>query len=313
MNALLAPHGEAVDVGGGASGRMSITIQGGPGGAAAGVWGAGESAALSGSATGVAERVVGETATGRIPPVRPSGTLLSGIRAIPGTWSGSAAGLAASVTPARIAAAIAEAVRQAGAAAAAAPAAPAPAAAGAAPAAAPRPSIRTVRQLYARALGVVQNAARSAARSELRAFVSSEIQPVLTASVATLRVDIAADVNRAMTTPADALAADAPPDPDLRAMVGGMKTRLEAATPAERIRRIRTPPPPIRCAPPPQRLRPTTPNQEVTYSNKGMMSDNTGDVRADQLRDMVAQFNDRVAHPDLRHENEDSFRVERAS
>jgi len=229
--------------------------------------------------------VVGATSSGPIPPVRPSASLVSQIRGIPASWGTTATGLPARVSPGALATAIAAAMGT-------------PGGGGAAPA-------TTVREAYRRALALVGAAARSAARSEIRRFVSAQVEPLLLASVTTLQGAISADVARVVSTPAGAVAASSPPDPNLRAVVTAMETRLAAQTPAGQ-----DPASPSASAANP--ASPTNnpsgaavPGQEVTYDNRGMMSDNSRDLRVDQFEGLVTQFNDEANG--LKSSREDPF------
>jgi len=306
--ALQASQGTKVNVGGGPSGQIGINIAGGPGGAGSGIWAAANSGPLATSAGGVATSSVGAAGTtGRIPPVRPSASLIAQVAGIPAAWATAPASLAASITPSAIAAAMASAISAAAAAAAAPAPAAAPAAAGAGPAPAP-PPVAGVGRAYRLTFDMIQAAARSAARSQIRSFLASQLAPLLAANVTALESSIRADVNRVMAMPAGAVAASSPPDASLRAVVSAMQARLAAQTPAGQDPTSATASAANPASPTNNPTGGAVASQDVTYDNTGMMSDNSGDIRPDQFQQMVGQFNN--AANGLIREGESPFTAE---
>jgi len=283
--ALMGVHGTA-DVGGGLS--VNITIEGQAGGAAAtGVWNAASGGAMAANASAEADRVVGALQTGRVPPVRPSGALLRQLESLPAGWAAFAAAapaalsagtLQADLTTALAGAWIARMMGGGGAAA-----------------------ITRGPALAAAVNGAVRTAARTAATNAVRAFLSAEINPVLQTSVTALMAAVGDEVSRVMTTPAGALAATAPKDPDLAAMATTLNTQLQAqiatATAVAAVTPGSTPVDPGV----------TAPAQAVTYGTVNMMSDNASVFRVDQFAELANQFNS----SGLRHDREDAFHAER--
>ncbi len=290
FQALLAPHDQPVDVGGGGSGRMSVNIHGSAGsGSGTGIWGAAGSGPLAGNASALAQQVVGDSSAGPVPPVRPSSSLVSQVAGIPATWRTAAGGLAAAITPAGLSAAMSAAITARGA-----------VSGGDGP-------IGSVVEAYHRALALVGSSARAAARSEVRRFVGAQIAPALSANVSALQGQVSADVTQVMATPARTVAAAAPPDPDLRAVVTAMQARLASATPAGADATNRNAPAANPGSPANNPTGAAVPAQEVTYSNTGMMSDNSGEIRTDQFADFANLFND--PSNGLHRSNEGQFRA----
>ena len=282
--ALMGVHG-AADVGGGLS--VNITIEGGAGGAAAtGVWNAASGGTMAANASAEADRVVGALQTGRVPPVRPSGSLLRQLESLPAGWTAftaaapaalASATLEADLTTALAAAWVARMVSGGGAAITRGPA------------------------LASAVDGAVRTAARTAATNAVRAFLSAEINPVLQTSVTALMSAVGDEVTRIMTTPAGALAAAAPKDPDLAAMAATLNTQLQTqAAVATAVAAV---------TPGSAQVDPgtTAPPQAVTYGTVNMMSDNASVFRVDQFAELATQFNG----SGLRHDREDSFHAEK--
>ncbi|HYN69856.1 MAG TPA: hypothetical protein VEX41_06580 [Candidatus Eisenbacteria bacterium] len=285
LAALTAPHDKKADVGGGPSGQIKITIQGSAGGAGAGIWGAGESGALAANATAVAGTTVGAAGTARgVPPVRPATSLIAKIEEIPGVWAAATAAGGGAVSAPHVLGTMLGS-----------------AAAGALGLSGP---ITTAAKLQALTRKVVQTAARNTAIETIRTTIASQLGPIYSTHVSSLQADVAQEVTRIMTTPAAGAAAAAPKDPDLAAVAAAMKTRLDAQTPAGR-----TDTNPARAGA--GAAEPAAGSQEVTYKNTGIMGDNSADVRPDQFKTMVSQFNSIT--PALRHANEDEFRAEKAA
>jgi hypothetical protein len=282
--ALMGVHG-AADVGGGLS--VNITIEGGAGGpAATGVWNAASGGAMAANASAETDRVVGALQTGRVPPVRPSGALLRQLESLPTGWAAFSAAapaalasttLEADLTTALTAAWVARMVSGGGAAIARGPA------------------------LASAVDGAVRTAARTAATNAVRAFLSAEINPVLQTSVTALMSAVGDEVTRIMTTPAGALAAAAPKDPDLAAMAATLNSQLQTqAAVAGAVAAV---------TPGSTQVDPgsTAPPQAVTYGTVNMMSDNASVFRVDQFAELATQFNG----SGLRSDREDSFHAEK--
>ncbi len=279
--ALLDPHSQKVSVGGGPSGDIDINIAGGPARGGSGVWGAlrrGQPQAADAAA--LADRMVGPA--GRVPPVAPPGSLLARIQAIPGTWS-----------PEWIAAMIHE-----------------PqtttlmnSALGNAAALLTPGSVSGLPTLYVRARTLVQNAAQAAAETQVQQLLMFDVDQAISDSTSGLQTEIDTAVEQVMNTPAGAVAAAAPPDPHLTAVVAAMQQRLAAQAPAQPAGRTHSQPTLDASGAP-------VASQEITYSNTGMMSDNSGDIRPDQFARIAAAFNAR--QPELRHADESEFRAERS-
>jgi hypothetical protein len=164
--------------------------------------------------------------------------------------------------------------------------------------------ITTMGRLYREGYNAVQWAAYNAARTELVGLLSGQIDPIVAANVEALRTSVREEVLQVMATPAGAVAAAAPKDPEIAAMAGAMKDRLAAQTPAGR-----TSTNPAGAGQP--ATEPAAGSQEIRYSTTGIMSDNSADVRPDQFERMVKEFNDNK--PALRHEREEMFTVDRGA
>jgi hypothetical protein len=229
---------------------------------------------VAGAAGGLVTSSVGAAGGGTVPTVRPSDTLIAKIQAIPGIWASSSGGVGASINGGAIAGAMSSVVSAIGTMKAVA------AAMGAGGTAAP-----TVRDLYALARDLTQGSARAASESTVREFLTGELAKTFKTHVDQLSTDVREEVDRVMTTPAATTAAAGPKDPNIAALVSGMQTRLAAQTPAgQTSANPLSPDPKVGEATAP-------PNQEVTYSNTGMMSDNTADLRVDQFQQLVGVFN----------------------
>jgi hypothetical protein len=165
-----------------------------------------------------------------------------------------------------------------------------------------------VGRAYRLTFDMVQAAARSAARSQIRSFLASQLAPLLAANVTALETSIRADVTRVMGTPAGAVAASSPPDPNLRAVVSAMQARLAAQTPAGQDPTNASASAANPASPTNNPTGGAVASQDVTYDNTGMMSDNSGDIRPDQFQQMVGQFNN--AANGLIREGESPFTAE---
>ena len=275
----------------GASASVSIDIAGTPvssapgaaQGTGSGVWDAAASGPAAANAAGVADSVLGASPVpgARIPPVRPSSTLLGQISALPGTWSAASGGVAPMLSSAivmpQVIAALASALAAAG-----------------APGA---PTMTTPQQVYRGILAMVQNIGTAVGTNVVRSAVAAQVDPLIAASVKALETAVEADVEATMGTPAGALAAKAPKDPKLAALAAQMQGQLVtdmAGTIAAKPGNLDNP-------------GGAAPAQSVTFTTVGMMGDNTADVRPDQFADLVSRFN--TADPKLVREDEEPFKA----
>lgn len=288
--ALMSAHG-AADVGGIG---MNITVQGNAGitsaGAAvvppSGVWNAAAGGPSAGSAAAVVDQVVGAAGTGgRVPPVRPSSSVLRQLTSLPAAWSAFSAAaptaLASGTLQGDLVTALGAAwvARVTG--------------GGAGPA-----TVTRTRALQAAVNAAVRSAATAAATNAVRAFLNAEITPVLQASVTSLQAAVGAEVTRIMASPAGALAASGPTDPHLAALATTLRARLQAEVTAATA---------AQTAAGTTAVNPgtTAPAQSVTYGTVNMMSDNTSVFRPDQFAELANQFN----ASGLRRDREGEFRA----
>jgi hypothetical protein len=227
------------------------------------------------AAAGLATSSVGPGAgTPALPAVVPGSSLQGRLMALPATWDAAGSLLETGVTAAAIASNMKAVLAAAAAVAAIAAVVPLPGLAA--------PTIRAKRDLYRRALQLVTNASAEAARQVTTDLVAASITPALTSSVADLEAAIKAEVSRVMTTPPAGVAALGPADPNMAALVGAMKTTLDANKRAT-----------AGTGRDPTGGGRTAPAQDVTYSYQGLMGSNkTMAVRPDQFDPMVAHFND---------------------
>jgi len=239
-----------------------------------GLWAAASTGPLAASAATVADQSVGRLPTGRSPRVRP-GTLIGQLDALPASWRGfataapaalGAAGLQSDISTALAAA---MAARLLG-------AAPIPAAVTSA-----APMIRAVN-------AAVNAAAMAAGTNAVRAFLASQITPVLAGSVVPLIASIDAEVATVMATPAGAVAAAAPRDPAIAAIASNMRTQLQAAQTAGAAALAATPAGSGATGVSPGA---TAPPAAVTYNTHNIMSDNSFVFRNDQMNDIAGYFN----------------------
>ena len=142
---------------------------------------------------------------------------------------------------------------------------------------------------------------RPPAINAVRAFLQSEIQPVMRTSTTSLMTSIGDEVTRVMGTPANQLALTSPPRSGHR--LAGFQHAHDVAGPGRRHgsrpkRRLAT-----------TALDPgtTAPAQQVTYSTVNMMSSNDDIFRQDQFTALAAVFN---GESSLKHDREGSFHVE---
>jgi hypothetical protein len=141
------------------------------------------------------------------------------------------------------------------------------------------PTIAGGRALYARAHGMVNNAASEAAKQLAADLLNTVIPPVITSGVTDLQTSIQTEVDKVMGTPPSGVAALGS-NPAMAAMVAAMKTRLDAdKTAAAGGKRD-----PVAAG--------NAPDQDVTYSHQGLMGSHSNmSIREDQLRPLVKQFN----------------------
>ena len=248
---------------------------------------------IAGAAGTEAANVVGPTPAGPgLPPVAvPPATLVGQLSALPATWSAAGSQLETSVTPAAFSAAMTAGLKSTAAAAAAATAVAAAAPGYVAPA-----KLGTSAALYRKALTMVDNAARASARQVVNDLLRETVKPTLTAGVSSLQSSIATEVTRITTTPPAGMAVAGPADPQMAAIVGAMKTRLDT----DKAATANTGRDPTKGGGP-------VADQNVTYSAQGLMgSNNTAAVRTDQLQLMVDTFNAKLR----KVPREDTFTIE---
>jgi hypothetical protein len=291
FQALMGAHG-AADIGGLG---MNITVEGHAGidangvavTNAVGVWNAAATGAAAGNASAVADRVAGALQTGRVPPVRPSGSILRQLESLPAGWAAFSAAAPAALSTATLQADLSTALsaawvaRMMG------------LGGGGAP-------ITRGRALAAAVDAAVRNAATAAATNAVRAFLNAEINPVLQTSVTALVAAVRDEVDRIMGTPAGALAAAAPRDPDITALATSMNTQLQTQITSAVAAQATAP------GTTPVNPGTTAPAQSVTYGTVNMMSDNTSVFRPDQFAELANQFNG----SGLRRDREGTFRAE---
>jgi hypothetical protein len=262
--ALDAPQSEKVAVTG--FGDVSINVQSSVGATT------GAGTALQPAAAAEAGGVVGKTGPG-LPAIPPPPTLVGQLAAAPATWSTAGGAIESGITAAAFAAKMVATLK-----AQAASAAPPPGVA-------PPPKLASARSLYEKAYALINSAARTASRQVAADLVKSSLDPILVSSVTALQTVIGAEVTRLMTSTPAQLAANPAPDPNMAAIVAGMKTRLDTAKTAL----AGTGQDPLGVA------GATTPAQDVTYSYQGLMGSNkTTELRAEQFQPVVDGFNDKL-------------------
>ncbi len=281
--ALLAPHKTNVAVAG--LDDVSINISTGVYSAA------GATTPLAASATTEATNVVGPAAPGPRLPAAPPSSLIAQLSALPATWSSAGSQLESSVTSAAFSTAMAAGLKSAAAAAAL-----VAAAAAALPGFAPPPKLASARALYRRAFTLVNNSAAAAAKQVVGDILLTTVKPTLAASVSSVQSSINAEVTRITTTPPASIAAAGPADPQMAAIVTGLKTRLDADKTAT-----------SGTGRDPTKGGGSAPDQNVTYSAQGLMgSSNASTVRSDQMQGMVDAFNAKLR----KVPREDAFTVD---
>ncbi|GAA1847185.1 hypothetical protein GCM10009750_37040 [Agromyces salentinus] len=282
------------DVGGNLG--MHINIEGGSGitpdgrpavGGATGLWAGGP--ANAGDLSAVVDQVAGASRTGRVPPLRASGSILRDLTSLPAGWAALAGGAPASMSVATVTNDVKQSLANAFTARVG-----AIILGGAAPTTTDR-----LGTFVAGLNGAARIAAAAASTNAVRTFLTSEIEPVVTRSTTSLMAAIGGEVTRIMGTPAEQLALTAPRDPAIASIASAMSTRLAVSSLTATASQIGA----LRPAVNPGT---TAPAQEVTYSTVNMMSDNTDIFRADQFADIATVFND----SGLKRSREGDFRVE---
>jgi hypothetical protein len=292
--ALDALHG-AVDIGGIG---MNITVEGTAGitsdGRAvippSGVWAATSAGGMRTTAGRVVGRVVGAgQRQGKPPPVRPAASLIGQLDALPKAWTTFATSAPAALSSATLQTDLTTALAAAWLARLGTPA---------------RRTVSRAKVLAAAADRAVHQAALAASTNAVRAYLASQVEPVLQASVTALSGAITTEVTTLMSTPAGTAATAAPKDPDLARLATRLKTRLTAEVAAAKAAQAASP------GSTPVDPGAAAPGQSVTYGTVNMMSDNTNVFRADQFADLAKQVNDPANR--LRKDREDPFKVEKA-
>ncbi len=284
-----AAHG-AVDVGGV---NMKINIEGNAGITAAGnavapplgLWAGGGAPAADIAST--VDQAAGKLRTGRVPPVRPSGSILRELSTLPAGWDAFRAAAPAALAGGTLISDLNTALLGQWLANLAS-AAPAPAA------------IAGRRALWRAVNKSVHDASQAAATNAVRAFLQSELQPVMRTSTASLMTSIGDEVTRIMGTPANQLALTSPRDPAIASVVSTMRSTLLAQSVAAQAAQITAGTTPIDPGT-------SAPAQQVTYSTVNMMSSNDDIFRQDQFTDLANVFNGESA---LKRDREGPFHVE---
>ena len=209
------------------------------------------------------------------PVIFPASGLIGQLSALPATWGTAGSAVESGVTPAAFATKMADLVKSATAAASVAPPPGAPA---------PPPKLQKAKQLYAKALAVVNAMSKETCRQLASDLINTVVGPVLTTSVQDLETTIQTEVNKVMGTPPGGIAALGPPNPQMAALVSHMKAQLDADKAAA-----------AGGGHTPLGTGKAAPDQNVTYSVQSLMgsSKNTS-IRADQFNPMVAQFNSKL-------------------
>ena len=281
--ALNAPHGQNVAVAG--LGDVRINVQSAVRSSTA------SGTALAGNATALATSTVGPSAAPAggggapggggpaLPAIPPPTSLVGQISALPATWAAAGSTLEAGVTPAAFATKLQAILPNAAVAALGAAIAGLPGGSG--------PSVGTHGQLYRRAYELLNNAATEAATQLAAELIETAVNPVLQSSVTSLQTAISSEAANVMTMGPAALAAAGNPNPNMRAIVSGMKARLDA----DKAATAGTGRDPLGAA------GGTAPAQDVTYSYQGLMGSNAStEIRSDQFAPMLQQFNARLTN-----------------
>ncbi|MGX5697321.1 hypothetical protein ACWKWP_14065 [Agromyces soli] len=280
----------------GANLGMHINIEGSSGltsdgraavGGATGLWAGGP--ANAGDLAAVVDQVAGASRTGRVPPIRASGSILRDLTSLPAGWAAFAGGAPASMSVATVTADVKQSLASAF-------------IARVGPILAGTAAPTTTARLGAFVAGLnaaARTAATAASTNAVRTFLTSEIQPVISRSTTSLMAAIAAEVTRIMGTPAEQLALAAPRDPAIASIASAMSTRLATAALTATASQI------VQGRP---AINPGTgaPAQEVTYDTVNMMSDNSDLFRADQFADIATAFNG----SGLKRSREGDFHIE---
>jgi hypothetical protein len=295
-HALMGAQG-AANVGGvgihiNIQGNAGITATGQAVIPATGIWNAAATGPMAANAGSIVDHVAGPLKTGRIPPVRPSGSILRQLESLPAGWAGFAKAAPATLSAGTLQADIGTALGAAWAAQLVATMA----------GMAPSPPPIAARAALRQAIGAsVHTAAVAAATNAVRAFLNDEINPILTSSVTALMAAIGDEVTRIMGTPAEQLALTSTRDPDVAAMASNLSAQLKAQVAAAQAAQA--------AAPGSTAINPgtTAPPQQVTYGTVGMMSDNTEVFRQDEFTHLATLVNGKS---ELRHDREDAFTVQ---
>ena len=207
------------------------------------------------------------------PAISPPATLIDKLSAMPATWGAAGSAVETGITPDKYAAKMVGTLKAAQAVAAVA-------------SLVGIGSIDTTGALYRDAYGLVTNAAQTAARELATELIATTMTPVLTTGVSDLESAIGTEVGKVMGTPASSVAGLGTPDPNMVALVGAMKARLDAdKTAAAGGKRD-----------PLGQTGGTAPAQDVTYDYQGLMGNNaTTAMRPDQFGPMLNQFNDNLS------------------
>jgi hypothetical protein len=222
-----------------------------------GTTGAGKAAA-----SGLADTVVGGPG---LPKIVPSTTLLGQLEAIPQQWKEPGKGIDSAYTAATIQPQVAAAVD-------------------AAVATGAFPKVTGVGQLYLRVLRLVDSTARASARKAADAFVDQAVRGKVDTQLTELRGQIETEVATTLGMKAGAVAAKAPPDPNVTALA----TKLHALLQSQQNK--------ANYDPKVGEINPGTGSAgtDVRHSSNSVMSSNdvakTG-FRADLVQPVVDQFN----------------------
>jgi hypothetical protein len=204
-----------------------------------------------------------------LPAISPPATLIDKLAALPTTWSAAGSAVETGITPDRYTAKMVATLKAAQAVAAVA-------------SLVGIGDIGTTSALYREAYALVTNAAQTASRELATELIGTTMTPVLTTGVSDLESAIATEVGKVMGTPASGVAGLGTPDPNMVALVGAMKARLDAdkAATAGGDRD------------PLGKTGGTAAPQDVTYDYQGLMGNNaTTAMRPDQFDPMLRQFN----------------------
>jgi hypothetical protein len=204
-----------------------------------------------------------------LPLIVPPSGLTGQLMAIPNTWGTAGSALEAGITPAAFSAQMEATLKTTGAAEALARLL------GLGPA-----QVTAHRALYARAYGMVNAAATTAAKQLSANLLNTVIPPVINSAVTDLQSAIQTEVEKVMGTPPTGIAALGS-NPAMNALVTAMKARLDADRTAS-----------AGGGRDPVGTGKAAPDQDVTYSYQGLMgSHGTMAIREDQLNPLVKQFN----------------------